>query len=135
MHTSRLLLVYACVMSTWAAPAFPVTAQASFAVKINLQTNNGSLPNAGLCRSTSMIGTFGSTMTVYCSTGAIASISGDPSILPWTNKLDSSYRFVTHVSRAGEMMGTIDMYTGGAMTSWRVIRLANRDYLELMVHW
>jgi len=82
-----------------------------------------------------MIGTFGASMTVYCATGTIASFSGDPSTLPWTTKQDSSYRFVTQVSRAGELLGTIDIYTGGTVTSWRVIRLVDRDYLEMMVHW
>jgi hypothetical protein len=135
LHPGQFLLACIYLMSIWAAPAFAGTAQASFAVQIDLQNSNTITPNTGLCRSTSMIGTFGASMTVYCATGAIASFSGDPSTLPWTTKQDSSYRFVTQVSRAGELLGTIDIYTGGTVTSWRVIRLTDRDYLEMMVHW
>ena len=135
MHSSRLLLACAFLIGTWAAPAHAGVAQASFAVKINLLPSNGIAPSTGLCRSSSMIGTFGSTMTVSCATGAPSSFSGNTNTLPWTKKQDNSYRFVTQVSRAGELLGTIDIFTGGSVTSWRVIRLANRDYLEMMVHW
>jgi len=138
-HTRRAvsvkkLLLLAALLGAWVLPSQAAQTSAPFNLTINLQ-NSSSMPDSGLCRSTSMIGTFGSTMTVYCSSGAIASFSGDPSTLPWTTKQDSSYRFVTQVSRAGELMGTIDIYTGGTVTSWRVIRLTDRDYLEMMVHW
>ena len=45
-------------------------------------------------------------------------------------------RFLLHVYRAGEWLGEIDADTGnGTITSWRVVRVANRDYLEIMVGW
>jgi hypothetical protein len=132
---TKKLLILAALLGVWTLPSQASQISTPFALTINLQNNNGSLPNAGLCRSSSIIGTFGSTMTVYCSTGVITSFSGDPSSFPWTTKQDSSYRFVTQVSRAGETLGTIDINTGGTVTSWRVIRLANRDYLEMMLHW
>ena len=41
-----------------------------------------------------------------------------------------------HISRSGEWLGTVDESAGaGTITSWRVIRIANRDYLEMMVGW
>jgi hypothetical protein len=129
------LLFLAALLGVWVFPSQAAQTSAPFNLTINLQNSGGRIPNSGLCRSTSMIGTFGSTITVYCSSGAIADFSGDPSTLPWTTKQDSSYRFVTQVSRAGELLGTIDIYTGGTITSWRMIRLVDRDYLEMMVHW
>jgi hypothetical protein len=139
-HTHRAaaagkLLFLAVLLGGWMIPSQAAQTTAPFTLTINLQDSSSVTPNAGLCRSTSMIGTFGASMTVFCATGAITSFTGDTSTLPWTTMQDSSYRFVTQVTRAGELLGTIDIYTGGTVTSWRVIRLANRDYLEMIVHW
>ena len=135
MHPRILLLACACLMSTWAAPADAGAAQTSFAIRITLQT--GKTPsNSGICRSGSMIGPFGSEVTVVCSTGALTDYSGDISSLPWATLRNSSYRYVTQLSRGHESLGTIDSYTsGGAITSLRIIRLAHLDYLEMMVLW
>ena len=47
-----------------------------------------------------------------------------------------AYRYLVQVRRADEVLATVDSYTGlGTVTSWRVIRLANRDYVELTVGW
>lgn len=44
--------------------------------------------------------------------------------------------FLLHVFRAGEWLGSVDAVTGdGTITSWRVVHVANRDYLEIMVGW
>ena len=38
--------------------------------------------------------------------------------------------------RGNEWLGTVDsMMTTGTVTSWRVVRVANRDYLEIVVGW
>lgn len=48
----------------------------------------------------------------------------------------SDARFLFHVSRAGEWLGSVDGEAGnGTITTWRVVHLANRDYLEIMVGW
>lgn len=45
-------------------------------------------------------------------------------------------RYLLHVYRAGEWLGVIDSDMGsGTITTWRVVRAANRDYLEIMVGW
>lgn len=132
---AKELLLLAALLGGWVLPSQAAQTSTPFTVSINLQTNSGVMPNTGICRSTSMIGAFGASMTVYCATGAIASFSGDPSTLPWTTKQDSSYRYVTQVYSSGQLLGTIDIYTGGTVTTWRVINLAHRDYLEMMVHW
>ena len=48
----------------------------------------------------------------------------------------STDRFLLHVYRAGEWLGEIegDM-ASGTITTWRVVHVANRDYLEIMVGW
>jgi hypothetical protein len=45
-------------------------------------------------------------------------------------------RFHLNLYRSGELLGTVDgMMTTGTVTSWRVVHLVNRDYLEIMVGW
>ena len=45
-------------------------------------------------------------------------------------------RFLLHVYRDGEWLGTIDGdNASGTITSWRVYHVANREYLEIMVGW
>jgi hypothetical protein len=37
---------------------------------------------------------------------------------------------------SGEALGTVDIYSGaGTVTSWRMINLANWEYLEMTVGW
>ena len=41
-----------------------------------------------------------------------------------------------HIFRAEEWVGTVDGFmTTGTVTSWRVVRLAQREYLEMTVGW
>ena len=48
----------------------------------------------------------------------------------------SDVRYLLHLYRAGEVLGTVDGdMASGTITTWRVVRLANRDYLEIMVGW
>lgn len=110
----------AALLVLWAIPSHAGQRSAQFSVLINLQSGGG-VPNTGLCRSSSRIGVFGEAITVICS-------SGEPQ--------DNAYRFVTLVSKAGELLGTVESYAGtGTITSWRVVSLSNLDYLELMVGW
>jgi hypothetical protein len=45
-------------------------------------------------------------------------------------------RYLLHVYRAGEWLGTVDGQMGtGTVTSWRVVHVANREYLEMTVGW
>lgn len=44
-------------------------------------------------------------------------------------------RYLMHVYRAGEWI-TVDGQMGtGTLTSWRIVHVANREYLEMMVGW
>ena len=45
-------------------------------------------------------------------------------------------RFMLHVYREGNQVGTVDGTTApGTVTSWQVVRVADRDFLEIVVGW
>lgn len=45
-------------------------------------------------------------------------------------------RFMLNVYMGSRFLGSIDsMMSTGTVTSWRVINLGNRDYLEIMIGW
>ena len=45
-------------------------------------------------------------------------------------------RYLLHVYRGNQVVQTIDAVTeAGTVTSWRVVRVADRDFLEIVVGW
>ena len=45
-------------------------------------------------------------------------------------------RFLLQVYREGAQVGTVDGSTApGTVTSWKVVRVADRDFLEIVVGW
>lgn len=78
--------------------------------------------NTGQCDRTAQTGT-PSVVLVNC---------GSPGTLP--TRPDN--RFLLNLYRTGEFLGTVDgMMSTGTVTSWRVVHVMNRDYLEIMVGW
>ena len=48
----------------------------------------------------------------------------------------SDQRFMLHLYREGAQVGTVDGTTApGTVTSWKVVRIADRDFLEIVVGW
>lgn len=48
----------------------------------------------------------------------------------------SDPRFLLQVYREGAQIGTVDGSTQpGSVTSWKVVRIADRDFLEIVVGW
>jgi len=48
----------------------------------------------------------------------------------------ASPRFLLHVYRDGTQVGTVQGATSpGTVTSWKVVRIADRDFLEIVVGW
>lgn len=44
--------------------------------------------------------------------------------------------FIVQVVKSGQLIGSVETYTGGSMvTSWRVVSLPSREYLEMTVAW
>ena len=46
-----------------------------------------------------------------------------------------AYRYATQVLWSDWLEGTDSTFGTGTVTSWRIVNLANRDYLELMLGW
>ena len=44
-------------------------------------------------------------------------------------------RYLLHVYRAGEWLPVDGQMATGTLTSWRIVHVANREYLEMMVGW
>ena len=44
-------------------------------------------------------------------------------------------RYLLHVYRAGEWLPVDGQMGTGTLTSWRIVHVANREYLEMMVGW
>lgn len=104
-----------------------------FNVKVNLQnTNSPAAPRTGFCVKRTGLARFGATVTVVCSTGAVVDIFADP----WMYYRVGAYRYLFQLSSGAELLGTINSYADvGSETSWRVINLTDRKYLEMQVGW
>lgn len=132
---AKVSVALAALLGVWVLPSQAGQSSGQFPVTINLQ-NSGGLPNAGLCRSRTTIGTFGTKVIVDCLTGTVVNFSGDASSLPWATVRDNSFRFMLNSYGVVGLQGTLDNYAGmGTVTTWRTINLSDYDYLELMVHW
>jgi hypothetical protein len=106
------LCALAVALGVWAFSSQAAETNRSFNVTVDLNTGI-EVPDAGLCK---MIGAFGTSVTVTCAPG--------------------SFRFITHPPAAGALQDKEESYTGaGTVTSWRMIRLENGDYLEMTVQW
>ncbi len=126
-----LTLALAAMTGLAAQPSHATQGNIQFTVKVQLAVSS-----AGLCRSSNRINVFGDVVTVICSTGKTTDFSGDTMNLPWTEIPDGPFRYVNLLYGAIETLGIVESYAGsGTETSWRVVKLADRDYLELMVGW
>ena len=106
-----------------------------FNVTVDLNTP-ATAPKSAFCRSSNAPGSFGATVTVVCKTGAVVNISPGRTGAPYTPMHGGAYRYSFQANRGGNLLGTVDSYVGiGTTTSWRVINLSDRDYLEMLVNW
>jgi hypothetical protein len=77
---------------------------------------------------------------VECGRSAQPGPSGDKvfiACVPQTRSpVHATAPFLLHIFREGLQIGTVDGFmASGTITSWRVVHLANRDYLEIVVGW
>ena len=102
----------AFVLGVWALSSQAAETNKSFNVTVNLQTGK-EVPDTGFC---TMVGAFGTSVTVMCAPGG--------------------FRFITKPPAVDTLKDKEASYTGaGSVTSWRMIRLENGDYLEMTVQW
>ena len=110
-----------------------------FNLTVNLQSSDAGsqiVPNSAFCRSTNAPGSFGATFTVVCATGALVDISPIRTRIIWSPDNGNTYRYIFQASRDGNILGTVDSYVEvGNETSWSVIDLVDRVYLEMLVDW
>jgi len=98
----------------------------------NSSTGNPAASATGFCSKNTGLNGFGASVTVVCSTGTVVDLFSDP----WMTAQGGAYRYLSHVRSRGALLGTIDSYSGaGNETSWHVIDLPDRKYLEMQVGW
>ena len=121
---AKAWLVLPMLVGMWLCPAQAAQSNGQFNVNITLQSaKNPALAKTGACRGSSLIN-FGATVTLVCSTDRL-----------------EGYRYVLQFTRAGEFIGYRESgfpqnESGpGTIASWRIIQLADRDYLEMLVGW
>jgi hypothetical protein len=102
---------------------------ATFEVRVNA-TDGRKPPEIGLCRAEES----GSVASVVCIPNPTPEPTDTVAANPGRRLFFTNVRF--YISGTGNWLGAIDDSMGlGTVTSWRVIRVANRDYLEMMVGW
>ncbi len=132
--THLVAAAFAALLVLWALPSHPAQVSTQFKVLINLQSDG--IPSAGLCHSSTQTNTLGKSIIVTCSPGEAVSTTGDKTAPLWTSALDGAQYFATQITGDDVSSYTLNSYAEGAtLTSWRVVNLANRDYLELKVDW
>jgi hypothetical protein len=117
-------------------PALSGQSAASFKVIVTLQASQ---PASAFCRVGPGPNTFGAVVTVVCATGAVVNIEAPANATPWGPIHGGAYRY-HHLSEnvlfGMNFPGGIDLYTGvGTVTSWRIVNLPDRDYLEMQMDW
>lgn len=92
--------------------------------------------NSAFCRSTNGLGSFGATVTIGCSSGAVVDVFPSATGNSWSPLEGGTYRYIFQASRNGQILGTVDSYVGGNNeTSWKTVTLAEQEYIELLIDW
>ena len=135
----------ACLLAAFATavslPAAAGAATAGFQVRVALALPGsgvppGTGPGPDFCRLENAPGAFGAILTVVCRTGVVVELSPAPGARGWSPIHGGAYRFLPPVSHAGVLSAESNFQTGlGTVTSWRVVNLHDRDYLEMTVRW
>jgi hypothetical protein len=110
----------AALLIAASAQAQGASATGSFRVTVDLFTQD---KEAVECGRSAVVGPMGNKVSIAC--------------VPQTGApMAPSSPFMLHVSRQGLPIATVDGFMAtGSITSWRVVRRANRDYLEIVVGW
>ena len=127
----------ATVLGFAAVPVNAAQVSSSFNVTVNLQSaNSPTLPQTIFCRTNPGGLAFGAMVTVVCSTGAVVDISPGRTGRSGPPMHGGAYRYVTQVLWNGDWVESLDDTPGiGTITSWRIVSLLNRNYIELTVGW
>lgn len=131
-------LALAALLCAWVLPSFGGQFSPSFTVKVRLISKNPppGLPISAFCKKNNIPSGHGAVVTVVCTTGAVVAIEPGHDGQPFTPMHGGVYRYVTQVSPNGDLSDTVDAFSGaGTTTAWRVVKSADRDYLEMTLGW
>ena len=145
-HEKRAFAVALVVGGLFLAPGAVLGAQSSSNFRITAELQSAAaVSTSAFCRYDSLPGSFGATVTVVCSTGVVVDVSpsgpalhgsGDPLHRGGFVQYGGAYRYVTQVNWAGQNLGPVDIHSGlGTITSWRKVRLVDREYVEMTLNW
>jgi hypothetical protein len=117
-----------------------LAAQTKNAFTVTVQTASTGDPknpvsDSAFCRSNTLRGSFGATVTVVCKTGSVVDIQAFANGSPRKPTHGGAYRFITRFAVAADYRDTISSRGVGTVTSWRTVNLQDRDYLELLIGW
>lgn len=125
-------LALAVLLGGAVATAPAAAGSGNFNVTATLQTTL----SPTLCRDVNPPGAFGATVIVVCSTGATVNISPGTSGAPWSPVRGGANRYNFLPVGAASQKGSADSFVGaGTITSWRVVQMADWDYLEMLMSW
>lgn len=153
--TKAVLLTTGILMGAWVLPSAGATAlhtaNTGFSVSVTYTPAPPTVPPAtpvrpvivppglpvsAFCTKNNVPSAHGAIVTVVCSTGAVVDIAPGNTGQPLTPLNGNAYRYVTHVTPNGGLIDTLDTFAGaGTFTSWRVVHLADRNYLEMTLGW
>ena len=110
------------LMATAATPWAAAPVNQSFRVTVTLKSAQEDLPVA-TC--SNVLDPATDKVVVICLGGQTGSTPTPQASLP---------RYLLHIYRPGEWL-VDDQIGTGTLTSWRIVHVANREYLEMMVGW
>ena len=129
------LLAMAVAFAISAPLANAAQISAPFKVKVSV----GGEISGGICSRHTDPSTFGAIVNIVCATGTLVGLEAPKNAVAWTPVHGGAYRF-TRVSpdeiRGVSYVQSTGSYTGiGTVTSWRMVSLADREYLEMLIDW
>ena len=115
-------LALALISATAATPFAAPPVNQSFRVTVTLKTGLEPPPVANC---SNVLDPVTNKVTIICVGGQTGSTPTQTTEPP---------RYLLHVYRPGEWL-VDDQIGNGTLTSWRIVHVANREYLEMMVGW
>ena len=113
----------ALISATAATPFAAAPVNQAFRVTVTLKSSQDSPPPVANC--SNVLDPVTNKVTIICVGGSSGTTTVAPTAPP---------RYLLHVYRPGEWL-VDDQMGNGTLTSWRIVHVANREYLEMMVGW
>ena len=117
----------------------PLVSASQISSQFNVKVAVGGELAGGICVRGHDSSAFGTIVNIVCATGVAIGIEAPRNAVAWTPIHGGAYRF-TRVSpdeiRGVQYIQAAGSYTGaGTITSWRMVSMADREYLEMLVDW